>query len=104
LNKVTLGPDQPNSFAVKYHLVEPGEIRFIAYSFGEVFVPVEPLLIFHVGLKYPALEHVLESMLVVDLPFVAFSDGSLEYLDQRFLNVPISAAMEDPGLSYWLLY
>ncbi|MDD8050584.1 MAG: hypothetical protein PHG55_04515 [Verrucomicrobiota bacterium] len=103
MGNVTLGPNQPASFSLRVHSVEPGEIRFIAYSVANTFLPAEPLLTFHLGLKYPEHEHTLASMVVVTLPFVALADGSLRVPEKQFINIPITAEMKDPEGSFWLM-
>ena len=104
MGKATLGPDQPASFSLRVHSVEPGEIRFIAYSVANTFLPTEPLLTFHLGLKYPEHDHDLASMVVVNLPFVALADGSLRVPEEKYINIPITAEMRDPQGSFWLMY
>ncbi len=98
---VTLGPNQPASFSLRVHSVEPRKSGLSLVA--NTFLPAEPLLTFHLGLKYPEHEHTLASMVVVTLPFVALADGSLRVPEKQFINIPITADEGSRG-SFWLMH
>lgn len=99
---LAMGPEQPDSFVVRSHEPQPGELRFLAYSPHHTIDPDVPLLVCTVSSHGDGSE--VTSVLVVDLHFVATPDGHLHEQAERYLNVPLHV---EPGVdsgTHWIFF